>query len=303
MAPNNDQFVDDFTDINPSTAAAASATAAAPAPEPTTSAPVQQSTPAPEPTPTPAPTVTAAAQQDDDDDAPKPVVKSSKVAAASTDSYDVTFGDEKLMSKSDGLDILRPDKGRVVRFALLTNFVPAKRVFNHYIEKKGTYHCLDSEKHTGICCQKLGESQPQIAALVLHYTNADPKTGKYVKDAAGNVPPIEWGIKFVRLSRSAFRRVSGLVEEDGTPTDIDITMSHRDNGIGYEYNRVSTARWKKNPELVKEVENAVKTFGDGKKLLSKLGKKVSKLELQAVLAGVQAAGGDDEADLSQVEDI
>lgn len=288
-------FVEDFEDLKPS----APAQASVPAPAPTTSTPTQQTGPA-TPPPTPVqPTPTAAASIDDVEDAPTGKT-ATKPAAKSVDEYDVSFGDEKLMSKSDGLDILRPDKGKTVRFALLDNYVHAKRAFNHYIEKKGTYHCLSPEKNDGVCCQKLGNSQPQIVSLVLHYTNANAKTGRYEKDAAGHYPPIQWEIKFVRLSRSAFRRVSSLVEEDGAPQDIDITMNHRDSGIGYEYNKVSPARWKKNPQLVAEVEAALQQFADGKKLLTKLGKKISQLEFKAILAGTTQS---DEADLSQVDDI
>ena len=301
---NKNQFVEDLEDLKPSAAPAvpatpAAATASVAPPAATAPAPAQQTAPDPTPTPAPAqPTVTAAAPTAEVEDAP-----TTKAAAKqNVDDYDVSFGDEKLMSKSDGLDILRPEKGKTVRFALLTNFLSAKKAYNHYIEKKGTYHCLSKDGVQGICCQKLGESQPQIVALVLHYTNADPKSGRYSKDASGALPPIQWEIKFVRLSRSAFRRISGLVEEDSKSEDMDIIMSHRDSGIGYEYNKVSVARWKRNPALLAEVEAAVKPFlaDGGKKLLSKLGKKVSLLEFKAVIAGSTQS---DEADLSQVDDI
>jgi len=296
MATKPTQFVEDLEDLKPTTATVAQA------PAPTTSpAPTQQVGPEPTPAKPTAPTATASAN--DEEDAPVVGGKAVAPAAKSTvDDYDVSFGDEKLMSKSDGLDILRPEKGKTVRFALLSNYVKAKRAFVHYIDKKGTYHCLAPEKNDQPCCLKLQNSQPQIVVLVLHYTNANPKTGRYEKGADGTLPPIQWEIKFVRLSRSAFRRVSTLVEEDGQPEDIDIIMSHRDSGIGYEYSKVSTARWKKNAAFVTEVEAAVKQFADGKKLLSKLGKKISSLEFRAILAGT-AGSQADEADLSQVDDI
>jgi hypothetical protein len=298
MATKTNQFVEDLDDLKPA------AHAKVPAPAPTAPTQPQQTNPVNTPAPAPVqPMVTAsamtAAPEEEDDDAS--TGKGKNTAKQNVDDYDVSFGDEKLMSKSDGLDILRPEKGRTVRFALLTNYIPAKRAFNHYIEKKGTYHCLSPEAKDGVCCQKLGESQPQIVALVLHYTNANSKTGRYEK-VDGQFPPIEWGIQYIRMSRSAFRRISALVEEDGQPTDIDIVMNHRDSGIGYEYSKVSPARWKKNPELVKEVEAATKIFitDGGKKLLSKLGKRISLLEFRAVLAGVNPS---DDADLSVVDDI
>jgi hypothetical protein len=312
MNAKPNQFVEDFEDLPQGKTPAAEATAETvlppatsvaqvPAPAPTNPAPTQQPGPAPTPVPPTTPTVTAsdAAAVAEVEDAPT----HASSAKPNVDEFDVDFGDEKLMSKSDGLDIARPEKGRTIRFALLTNYLKAKSVHNHYIEKKGTFHCLSTPEAPGICCQKLGESQPQIVALVLQYTNANPKTGRY--DKIGNppaFPPMQWEIKFIRLSRSAFRRVSNLAEEEGTSADIDIAMCHRDSGIGYEYTKLSPARWRRNPELVKEVEAAVKPFmaDGGKKLLSKLGKKISVLQFKAVLAG---SAPSDEADLSQVDDI
>jgi len=298
MATKVTPFVEDFEELKPTTAPAASV----PPPATTTSTPTQVQGPA-APAPAPqAPTVSAsAANVDDVEDVPTGHHHAAK-QSSNSDDFSVEFGDEKLMSKSDGLDILRPEKGKTVRFALLTEYMPAKRAFVHYIDKKGTYHCLDYEKNSQVCCTKQQNSQPQIVALVLHYANANPKSGRYEKDAKGALPPIEWEIKFVRLSRSGFRRVSALVEEDGKPTDIDITICHKDSGIGYEYNKISVARWKKNPQLVAEIEAAVKQFtaDGGKKLLTKLGKKISLLEWKALLAGTTQS---DEADLSAVDDI
>jgi hypothetical protein len=311
MATKTNQFVDDVEELP--TSGQGTPTASVPPPAATSPVPTQQSTHPPAQAPTAPATVTAAtvAASVDVDVEDTPTGAGATSAASSNkheaEDYDVVFGDEALMSRSDGLEILRPEKGKTVRFALLTNYLPAKRVFNHYIEKKGTFHCLTSPKamEPAVCCKQLGDSQPQIVALALQYTNANDKTGRYDKDADGKVAPIKWEIKYIRLSRSAFRRISGLVEEDGKPTDIDITMSHRDSGIGYEYNRISVARWARNPELVKEVEAAVQPFiaDGGKKLLSKLGKKVSTLQFRAVLAGARVAGGADEADLSAVDDL
>jgi hypothetical protein len=248
----------------------------------------------------PAP-VTASYVDEEDESLPATTKASAK---PSSDEFNVEFGDEKLMEDEGGLKVpLRPDTGKTVRFALLTDYVPAKRAFNHYIEKKGTFLCLTPEDKSEICCTADGqkESQPQIVALVLHYTNADPKTGQYKKDKDGVVPPTEWEIRFSRLSRSAFKRISKMTEEDGKPTDIDITMCHKsDGGIGYEYNRTNLARWKKNPALVKEVEAALQPFikDGGKKLISRLGKKISKTEWRILLAGSKPA-----SDASNLEDI
>src|SRR5271170_4892975 len=190
MATKVTPFVEDFEeDLKPSAAPAASVTP----PAPTNPAPTQQTAPAPAPVqPTATLAAAVAAQTDDVEDVP-----TGKAAAtsksSSSDDFNVEFGDEKLVSKSDGLDILRPEKGKTVRFALLTEYLSAKRAFNHYIEKKGTYHCLSTDEGQGVCCEKLGDSQPQIVALVLQYSNANSKTGRYEKDKnTGVLPAIEW---------------------------------------------------------------------------------------------------------------
>ena len=210
----------------------------------------------------PAP-VTASYVDEEDESLPATTKASAK---SSSDEFNVEFGDEKLMEDEGGLKVpLRPDIGKTVRFALLTDYVPAKRAFNHYIDKKGTFLCLTPEDKSEI------------------------------------VPPTEWEIRFSRLSRSAFKRISKMTEEDGKPTDIDITMCHKsDGGIGYEYNRTNLARWKKNPALVKEVEAALQPFikDGGKKLISRLGKKISKTEWRILLAGSKPA-----SDASNLEDI
>jgi hypothetical protein len=291
-------FIEDSEDLS-GIQAASTAVAAAPAVVPT-----QVLATAPEPVAVVAPEPVAASDDEDESD-PAPAAKASaKSTKSSSEEFDVEFGDEKLMEDEGGLKVpLRPDTGKTVRFALLTDYVPAKRAFNHYIDKKGTFICLSPEDKSEVCCTGEGqkESQPQIVALVLHYTNADPKTGQYKKDKDGVVPPTEWEIRFSRLSRSAFKRISKMTEEDGKPTDIDITMCHKsDGGIGYEYNRTNLARWKKNPALVKEVEAALQPFikDGGKKLISRLGRKISKTEWRILLAGSKPA-----SDASNLEDI
>lgn len=301
------KYVEDVEEALPKPAAqqaaapAAPEAAAVPAPAPTSPAPAQQ----PGPTPAaPAPTRSTVSAEVDED---FPGTKTAKAAhQANTDNYNMEFdGDDKMMSTTDGLELIRPDKGKTARFALLTNYVPPKAVCNHYIKGKGTFHCLDAENKAEICCTTAGqkESQPQAVALALQYTNADPRTGRYSKGPDGHYPPIQWTLGFVRLSRSGWKRVKNLPEEESRPEDIDITISHRDNGIGYDYTKASVARWKRNPDLVKEVEAAIKPFLDGKKLLAKLGKRISKLEYKAVLASLSPATSSGEPDLSQIDDI
>ena len=210
------------------------------------------------------------------------------------------------MKKGDGLDRIRPENAnKVVRFSLL-DFLKPRGGRSHFVttkEGKSKRLCLSLQGETVYCCQKLDEEgQYHVVNLALEYTNANPKNGKYEKDANGKLPPIEWRIGYVDLSRPNFRSVSGLAEEGDSIYDYDLVMAL--NARKYEFNVKSRkARWKSNPELVKEVEAAVQRFiqDGGKKLASKLGKKTSLIEWKALLAGAQAGAA--EANLDDVEDL
>ena len=250
---------------------------------------------------------TAPAKDELEDDGEVPAAKSHTKAAADDDdeNLDVEFGDQKLMAKGDGLNRIRPDKDKVVRFALLP-FLTPKAAKSHFVDtkdKKGTFRCAPTKTEDEIpyCCQKLEQDgMAHVVALALHYVNADAKTGVYEKGT-----PIEWEIGYVDLSRSNFRSVSGLAPEDSSVYDIDIVMSKKTSGIGYEFvARSLKAKWKQNPELADEVEAAAQKFvkDGGKKLIHKLGRKLTVIEWRALLAGQQAASGK-EASLEDIDDM
>jgi hypothetical protein len=278
------RFEDELDDVTPNTKTAATATNAATA------------------------TAKASAKdelEEDEAPAPKATTKSKANAAPADDdeNLDVSFGDQKLMAKGDGLNRIRAEKGKMVRFALLP-FVNPKAAKSHFVEtkdKKGTFRCLPvKEGEIPYCCQKLDEEgQQHVVALAIHYTNASPKDGGYEKGT-----PIEYEIGYVDLSRSNYRAVSNLIPEDGTIFDIDIAMAKKDNGIGYEFVARSTkaARWKLNPELAAEVEAAAQKFvkDGGKKLAGKLGRKLTLIEWKALLAGQSNAK---EASMEDIEDM
>lgn len=257
------------------------------------------------PASTPAAATKAAAKpavEDIEDDVPKQAAKPA-AAPAEDEDLDVDFGDKKIMAKGDGLNRIRAEKNKVVRFALL-DFIKPKSAKSHFVEakdKKGTFRCLTKGDDLGYCCTKLGEDgQLHVVALALLYTNADASTGGLEK---GVVP--EWEIGYVDLSRSNFRSVSNLAPEESTPYDIDMVMAKKDNGIGYEFTLKSPkARWKMNPEVAAAVEAAAQKFvrDNGKKLIGKLGKVATLLEWKAMLSGVAAANAK-EASLEDVEDL
>lgn len=275
----------------------------------------------------------------EDEEDPKAALAATKkpVAAAGEDEEDlsVDFGDKQLMTRGDGLERVRPEKGKAVRFAILGEFVKARMAFTHFIDKKGTYRCLvDKIKRTpnfkcvtcggiavvtkeqptitckcptpvigdpnaeGYCCKKIKEgSEPTVVALVLFYKNADPESGRYEKGAI-----LDWDIRYVQLTKSNFQAISRLPEEDQTVNDIDVVMTHANRAFGYEFHKIaSKARWKMNAELVAEVKERVKPYLDGKKLDNRLGRKVTDLEMKALISSLTA--GAEDAKLGDVESL
>ncbi|HVP58472.1 MAG TPA: hypothetical protein VMU02_10265 [bacterium] len=130
-----------------------------------------------------------------------------------------------------GLDFLVPDQSRAVRFALLP--FTAAAMNDPY----------------------------RVIAPVIRYLNVDPVSGKY--DVKNN-PAIEWEIRHVCLTRFDVSQIKGLPDEEQTPYDIDIVMTHSEgHAFGYEFSRISTkARWKQDPELAEQVEKAAVEASD-----------------------------------------
>ncbi len=62
-------------------------------------------------------------------------------------------------------------------------------------------------------------------APVVRYTNCDPITGKYVKDAAGNVPSVEFEVQFVFLTELDVRQIIMQPDENSSVYDVDIAMT------------------------------------------------------------------------------
>ncbi len=308
---------DELADIAPQTPkqpAAPAPVTAAPAPPP----PVQQAAPAPPPPPPPQPQTQPAAQSfaqpDIDDDIPaggqKQAAASGKSAQDDLVGEEVSWEDEELMKTGDGLQRIRPEKksDKVVRFALLP-FLPPRAARNHYVltkEGKRCHVCLGTKENpVGYCCKQLDEEgRTHIVVLAVEYTNANPRTGNYEKNATtGQYPPIEYRIGFLDLSRSQYKQIVDLKEEDKSLYDMDMVMAMDGNRYKFAVKSSKAARWKLVPELVKEVEAKCQPFiqDGGRKLAKRLGKKTSLLEWKALLAGV--AAGAAEASLQNMDDL
>ena len=288
---NMQTFDDDFENI-PTTPK--TATAAAPAPAPVASAPA--------PKPAAAPAAKAAVEEED----PK--------AVTDNESLDTDFDDEKVYARPGQLNQCRPDKGKAVRFAFVPKeWVAPQTAKSHFVEtgagkdaKKQRVRCLTpmgNEAEQKYCCLSLEEDgEISVVALVVRYTNADATTGKYEKDASGNFPPVEYEIQFIRLSQFNMRQIKKLPDEDSTPFNIDIVMTHSEGrAFGYEFNRKSnTPRWTLDPQVKAAVKAAAQRFLDGKALRAKLGQKMNEIEWKALLSG-KKVGSD--ATLGNVDEL
>ena len=231
--------------------------------------------------------------ENEEEETPKPKVSDDEDLA--TD-----FDDEKVYARTGQLNQCRPDKGKAARFAFIPKdwFAPQTDK-NHFIEtldgkdvKKGRYRCLTpmgANAEPQFCCVAVDkDGDVEVVALCVRYTNADPVSGKYVKDAEGNWPPIEFEIQFVRLSQFNMRQIKKLPDEDSDPFKIDIVMTNAEGrAFGYEFNRKSNApRWMGDQAKIDEVKAAAQKFikDNGRKLRSKLGQKLNLTEWKALLS-------------------
>ena len=252
----------------------------------------------------------APSEDDEDEVAPKKAKQvmededevAPKRAKSSVQTLEIDLDDDAgLPSRGDGLPRVRPAKGEAKRFAFLP-FMKVRFGKTHYIEGVGKRRCLTKadSPHLEYCCEKLGkEGALYLEALVIEYTNADHKTGRMEKNC-----PIEWQIAYLEMSRSNWESIKKLPSEDESLKGVDLIMTHdTSRAFGFAFNKISShARWKANPALAKEVEEAASPFLDGEKLIKKLGKELSLIEWQALLSGKQGDSSES-ADLADLSDL
>ena len=249
---------------------------------------------------------TAAAAAAEEDETPAK-------AKVDDENLDTDFDDKRVYDRPGQLNQCRPDKGKAARFSFVPKeWIAPQTAKSHFLEtgsgkeaKKLRARCLTAlgnEAEQQYCCVALEEDgEVGVVALVVHYTNADPVTGKYEKDAQGNFPKVEFAIEFVRLSQFNMRQIKKLPDEDKTPFDIDLVMTHADRAFGYEFNRKSNVpRWTLDPEVAAAVKGACKKFLDGKALRGKLGQKLNEIEWKDLLSGKKVGG---ESKLENVDEL
>ena len=76
-------------------------------------------------------------------------------------------------------------------------------------------------------------------------------------NAEGSLPPDEWEIRYLGLSRANVSEIENLLGQDLTPFNVDFVMSSDGSSFERQFHPISRkALWKLNPELAAEVEKA-----------------------------------------------
>jgi hypothetical protein len=194
---------------------------------------------------------------------------------------DADFGDEGYMKSDDFLTVIKPDKGKVIRFAFVPGF-KLKHSRVHYLEGTGSFRCISPKDGSTkeICCERGGNAKDRFVGLVFVYTNADTVSGKL---PTGVIPEV--AVQAVRLSRSNYREITNQPDEDSNVYAIDLIMRHDESrAFGYKFNRATpTARWRQVEPQAMALAEPFKT--DQAKLASRLGKNLTRPELIVLLGG------------------
>lgn len=136
----------------------------------------------------------------------------------------------------DGLERIRPKAGEIVRFAIVPGSSPQMAKV-HFLSLGGksarTYVCAGR----GCPACTAGDTpKTSIVALVAHYTNADPASGKLGND----IRPV-YKVGHLSLSPTAFNQILQAPVEGSRPGDVDYAMSF--DGCRYGFRVIaSTAR-------------------------------------------------------------
>jgi hypothetical protein len=261
------QFDEDVNDVVPMTKAAAAAQAAQTAVPSTASAS----------TPTGGPV------------APTPLTAPTTLSDADAE-FDASMYSNNLLK-------LKVPTGTVARFAILG---PVADGFRHYApDSKSYYACISKRdgKRPAIveqaeCCKLWDEAKFYRSALILHYTGADPKTGKL----NGNN---SWQIEALVVAGAGWGQIKNVAPEGVKLGDLDYKATPRTNGFGLEFSvQANAAAWKKSSTEIQAqvVAEAERLKGQ---LPVKLGKVLTPVQIKAI--AVQARNGGDLDTLAELD--
>lgn len=187
---------------------------------------------------------------------------------------------------SNNLPKLKVPTGAVARFAVLG---PVAEGFRHYAPDSKTYYACISKRdgkrpaitEKAPCCELWDEAKYCRAALILHYTGADPKTGKL------NSP--SWQLAALVVAGPGWGQIKNMVPEGMKVVDLDFKAMPRTNGFGLEFAvQANAAAWKKSsPELQAQVNAEAERLKA--QLPAKLGKVLTPLQIKAMAGQARIA--------------
>lgn len=190
---------------------------------------------------------------------------------------------------SNTLPKLKVPTGTVARFAILG---PVADGFRHYAEDSKTYYACISKRdgkrpavvEQAECCKLWGEAKFYRSALILHYTGADPKSGKLLGNSS-------WQLAALVVAGAGWGQIKNVAPEGVKVVDLDYKATPRTNGFGLEFSvQANAAAWKKSAQ---EIQAQVMAEAERLKgqLPAKLGKVLNPQQLKAI-AGQARSGGD-----------
>lgn len=146
----------------------------------------------------------------------------------------IDWGSATRLKVGDGLDRLKPDQGKAIRFAVL----PGQPIYQetiHFLTLAG------QSKRPYICggegcpaCAAGGEGPKlSVVCLALQYLNADAVSAKLANDTE----PI-YKVGYLALSVSNYNAIVDGVEEGSRPSDVDYRMSY--DGKRFDFHVISS---------------------------------------------------------------
>lgn len=158
---------------------------------------------------------------------PPPVDDRDARAAASYNPDSIDFDSAKTIGQGDGLERLKAEAGKTVRFSLLAG-VPGKSDWVHYVAVGGgkarMYLC------GGARCAACAAGNPKkrsVVVLCVHYTNAGPD-GRMAADVVPN-----YKICYLSLSPTNHDDILTAPVEGSKPTEVDYRMTYDGKRYGF----------------------------------------------------------------------
>lgn len=252
-----------------------------------------------------------------DDEKPSGSAASRPNGSGPSDDEAVDFDDQEIYRRPGELAVCKEKTAGVKhRFSVLPDpGNPGKaflrRTWAHAVEGKGYAKCFSKHDKDGkivgepaFCCKHAADpAAPRFGALVVEYTCIDPATASFKQEVLRGQAPFTFEIRALCLSQTAAKKLSDKAgENDNGDTmkvhqvDYFYTKAAQNNGMDFE--RMSArASWTKNPNIQKQVEEAMVPFLDGKGLSHRMARTLNQAQMRDFLGigGSTPAASEDSA--------